>query len=121
MKVKIQAKGNADIQNKIKEYPSLKEYFNSVANELGCGVKDIVVLSVHPDKEENDPEGYVHQSFFPNDTEVKEIEVTDNYQTEGGQVVGTVVKLEADGIIFMAECHASPYTVYGNSKKVEKL
>lgn len=118
MKLSIWQEGQDDIQEKLREYPSLQEYYNMVAKELGCKVEDIVCLAVHPDNEMSDEEGWQVESFFPIGVDLQTEIIDDDYHTDDF-AVGRVIRLKHDVIVFVAETNASPWFVYANPKGIE--
>lgn len=111
MKLNIWKEGQDDIQEKLREYPSLQKYYDMVAKELGCKVEEITCLDVHPDNERSDEEGWQVESFFPRG-------IDDDYHTSDFSI-GSVIRLKQDGVVFVAETNASPWIVYANPNNIE--
>lgn len=118
MKLNIWKEGQDDIQDKLREYLSLQNYYNMVAKELGCKVEEIVCIAVHPDNEMSDEEGWQLESFFPRGVDLETKIIDDDYHTSDFSI-GSVVRLEHDGVVFVAETNASPWIVYSNPSKIE--
>lgn len=120
MKLNIWKEGQDDIQEKLREYPSLQKYYDMVAKELGCRVEEITCLAVHPDNERSDEEGWQVESFFPRGVDPQTEIIDDDYNTSDF-AVGSVICLKQDGVVFVAETNASPWIVYANPNIIEQL
>lgn len=118
MKLNIWQEGQDDIQEKLREYPSLQKYYDMVAKELGCKVEEITCLDVHPDNERSDEEGWQVRSFFPRGIDPQTEIIDYDYHTSDFSI-GGVIRLKQDGVVFVAETNASPWTVYANPNNIE--
>lgn len=118
MKLCISEEGKNSVNELEEIHPSLKEYHDMVAKEIGCTFEEAVCLFVHPDKEEEDEEGWQVESFFPKGVELKTEIINDDYHTSDFSI-GSVVRLIHDGVVFVAETNASPWLVYANPNKIE--
>ena len=109
------------INDLLKDYPSLRVYFEEIAYHLNCKVKDLRVLQVHPDFEEQDEEGWEIESFFPKGTKIENQKVLyDNYCTSDFSI-GEVSRITAAGKTYIMEQNASPKIVYTKVQRNEKL
>lgn len=108
------------INDLLRDYPSLRMYFEEIAYHLNCRVEDLRILEVHPDFEEQDEEGWEIKLFFPEGTKIENQKVLyDNYQTSDFSI-GEVSKITADGKTYIVEQNAAPLTVYTKVQRNEK-
>lgn len=106
-----------EIADIISHYPSTQIYYDMVSRELGCKVKEITHLSVHPDWKETDEEGWQYNSFFPKDSTLEVTMIYNNYFTSDF-CIGTIVRIVYNGKTFIAERNNSPCIIYANTKNV---
>lgn len=106
-----------EIADIISHYPSTQIYYDMVSRELGCKVKEITHLSVHPDWKETDEEGWQYNSFFPKDSTLEVTMIYNNYFTSDF-CIGTIVRIVYNGKTFIAERNNSPWIIYANPKNV---
>lgn len=117
MRLNIWQEGQDDIQDKLREYPSLQNYYDMVAKELGCKVEEIVCIGVLPEHELDDEEGWEIKSFFPHNAQLEITTLDENYSTKDFSI-GFVQKVVYKGCVFVAETNASPYIIYANPKSL---
>lgn len=122
MKLKINK--DYDLQDEAKtlmsECPSTKEFYNLLEKELGCKLEDIVMLSVHPNWERIDEEGWDDKSFFPGHY-VPKVEVIDKSFSVEGFTFGLVERVIVGGITFISQQDACPIGMYANRNLIENL
>lgn len=114
--------GQQLIEEDIALYLSTKQYYEFVADELGCDIKDISLIQVHPDFEETDEEGWNFESFFPADSKIDVEILSRNFECLGDNGVceysfGEVVRIKYNGKIFIADHDASPIGCWGKFEK----
>lgn len=108
------------INDLLKDYPSLRAYFEEVAYHLSCRVRDLRILDVHPDFEEQDEEGWEIKCFFPEGAKIENHRVLyENYHTSDFSI-GEVSKIISEGKTYIVEQNASPLTVYTKVQRNEK-
>lgn len=117
--LKVWKESQLSIQDLIKEVPSTKNYFIKVAEELGCEIKDLIRLLVHPDYENYDEEGWQLGSFFPAGARMKEEVINEELGLELDDfLIGRVSRLFVGGKKFIAETNASPFIIYASNKNI---
>ena len=58
------------------------------------------------------------KSFFPRGIDPQTEIIDDDYHTSDFSI-GSVIRLKQDGVVFVAETNASPWTVYANLNNIE--
>lgn len=102
----------------VKEYPSVKEYFDGlVCKEIGCSFEEMVCIGVLPEHELDDEEGWEIKSFFPQGAHLEITTLDENYSTKDFSI-GLVQKVVYEDCVFVAETNASPYIIYTNPKNL---
>jgi len=102
----------------VKEYPSVKEYFDGlVCKEIGCSFEEMVCIGVLPEHELDDEEGWEIKSFFPQGAHLEITTLDENYSTKDFSI-GLVQKVVHEDCVFVAETNASPYIIYTNPKNL---
>lgn len=120
MKLKVNEEAKKFAMKLEKEHPSLVDYHDLISEELGCSFEEVVCLDVHPDNMSCDEEGWKNESFFPKGVDPQTKIIDDDYHTSDFSV-GSVVRLTHEGVVFIAETNASPWTVYANPQTFERL
>ena len=92
------------------------EHLEWVAEQLGCTVAKLVILDVQPDAKEYDEEGYNLTSFFPENVEVKN-EMLESFRVYGDFQITNIQKITAEGINYIADQDACPWTIYAKYDK----
>jgi len=108
--------GQEDIRSTIDSYPDTKSYYEFVASKLGCSIEDLSLLNVLPEFAAVDEEGWNIESFFPTCSDIKITKISDNYCVDGF-TFGEVYEVLYDGETFIADCSASPFSVWANGAK----
>lgn len=84
-----------------------KEFFNKVANHLGCKPSELVKVSVNEESE--DKEGWNLESYFPANSKIEQENLSD-FETP-------VLKLSVEGTLnAVAEPHELVWNIYISSK-----
>lgn len=103
-------------QDWIKELVDFEEssmtFYEFVAKSLDCEVKDLALISVVPEFEEIDEEGWDLMYFFPEGSKIDIKVINTDYITPGGMAIGEVLEVTYEGEKFIAEHNASPYGVW---------
>lgn len=101
----------------VKEIPSSRLFYQEICNLLNCEVKDLVVLSVHPDWEFIDSEGWDVKSFFPAGSKV---ECKMLYYARNIEEVdfGAADVVRVNGVPFFAQYNASPIGMFANKNLI---
>lgn len=103
-------------QDWIKELVDFEEssitFYKFVAKSLDCEVKDLALISVVPEFEEIDEEGWDLMYFFPEGAKIDVKVINTDYVTPGGMAIGEVLEVTYEGEKFIAEHNASPYGVW---------
>lgn len=127
LKLNVNSVQSFQAENKklLREYPSLKKYFDEVvAKQIGCKASELTLLDVHPSKKQDDEEGWKIESFFGPEFPIQLKSMTTlhkDYKTKDF-AVGEVRRIELhSGEVFIAETNAAPWTIYADSKQVESL
>ncbi len=106
------------LEDLVKEYPSVKEYFDGlVCKEIGCSFEEMVCIGVLPEHELDDEEGWEIKSFFPQGAHLEITTLDENYSTKDFSI-GFVQKVVYEDCVFVAETNASPYIIYTNPKNL---
>ena len=108
------------IQDLMKEYPVTKEYFAWVAERLNCSINEIEGLSVRPEFQKIDKEGWNIESFFETGTSIRRL-FTHVNKFADGFAFGDVEEIQVGNDLFIAEVNASPYIVYANPNTIEVM
>ena len=103
------------IKDTMRDYPSTRDYYSFVASKLGCSIEDLSLLNVLPEFEVVDEEGWNIESFFPTCSDIKITKISDNYCLDDF-TFGEVYEVLYDGEMFIADCSASPFSVWVNGK-----
>ena len=103
--------GQCCIKETIAFNPSNKNYYDYVANRLGCSVDQLALLLVNPSFMDSDEEGWTIESFFPVRSHIEVTVSTTDYTTDGF-TFGEVVQVVYNGEKFMADHNASPFGVW---------
>ena len=101
----------------VKENPATKRFYQKICNMLKCEVKDLVMLSVHPDWELIDEEGWDVKSFFPAGSKV-ECKMLYEARNIEGIDFGAADYVVVDGVPFFAQYNASPVGMFANRKLI---
>lgn len=117
-KLKVNKFGKECIDELRDDYPSLKPYYDEVADKVGCSYEEMVILEVHPDWVEEDEEGWDIRSFFPRGVNLEITELYPDYGTEDFSI-GLVLEVKYEGKTFIAETNASPYILYANPQNIQ--
>lgn len=117
-KLKVNECGKEFIDELRGDYPSLKPYYDEVADKVGCSYAEMVTLGVHPDWVEEDEEGWDIRSFFPKEANLEITELYSDYGT-GDFSIGLVREVKYEGKTFIAETNASPYILYANPQNIQ--
>lgn len=117
-KLKVNKFGKECIDELKDDYPSLKPYYDEVADKVGCSYEEMVILEVHPDWVEEDEEGWDIRSFFPRGVNLEITELYSDYGTEDFSI-GLVLEVKYGGKTFIAETNASPYILYANPQNIQ--
>ena len=94
-----------------KEFACTRDYYELVANILGCPKSHLGFLQTIPDVCGDDEEGWNLESFFPEGSEIKHIVLFEDLQLSLYSI-GHVVLLDVDGVRYVAEQNASPWIIY---------
>ena len=94
-----------------KEFACTRDYYELVANILGCPKSHLGFLQTIPDVCGDDEEGWNLESSFPEGSEIKQIVLFEDLQLSSYSI-GHVVLLDVDGVRYVAECNASPWIIY---------
>jgi len=117
--LKINGYSQEDIKDNIKKYPSLQGYYEMISKELNCNIEDIVYLNVYSINRMVKIQGMDIKSFFPFDIrrKINRRIINSNYNTSD-LCVGTVLRIDIDETIFIADNNIGPWTVYTNKNKL---
>lgn len=97
-----------------KEFICTRDYYELVANILGCPKSHLGYLQTIPDVCGDDEEGWNLESFFPKGSEIKHIVLFEDLQLSS-YCIGGVVLLDVDGVRYVAEQNASPWCIYAKT------
>ena len=100
--------GQEYIKEALEYCPAAKKFYAFVAEQLDCKIEELAFLSVHPDFECYDDEGWNVKSFFPKGSEIKVTHISYNYQV-GEYAIGDVVEVIYESEKFIGESDASPW------------
>lgn len=103
--------GQGEVKEIMESYPSTIDYYSFVASKLGCEIKDLSLLNVLPEFEDEDEEGWEIKSFFPRDAKLDITKISDNYHVFGF-TFGEVFEVVYNGETFIAESSASPFLIW---------
>lgn len=101
-----------------KEFICTRDYYELVANILGCPKSHLGFLQTIPEVCGDDDEGWNLESFFPEGSEIKQIVLFEDLHlpsTDCMYSIGEVVLLEVDGVRYVAEHNASPWDIYAKT------
>lgn len=115
--LKVWKESQFSIQDLIEEVPSTKNFFIKVAEELGCEIKNLIRLLVHPDYENYDKEGWRLGSFFPAGVKIKEEVINEEFELDDFSI-SIVSRLFVEGNKFIAVVNAHPFIIYASDKNI---
>ena len=101
----------------VKENPATKQFYREICNMLKCEVKDLVMLSVHPDFEQIDKDGCNVKSFFPAGSR-GEFKLLYNARNIGGIYFGSAYYGVVNGIPFFAQYNNSSFGMFANKNLI---
>ena len=106
------------------DVPEMQNYIGWVARRLGCEVKDLRYIDVHPDFRDKDEEGWDLDSFFPKGTETEKHLLHRDGEVEGvclgNFAIGEVWEIKALRRKFIADRNASPVGMITSVKEAEE-
>ena len=97
-----------------KEFACTRDYYELVANILGCPKSHLGCLQTIPDVCGDDEEGWNLESSFLEGSEIKQIVLFEDLQLSSFSI-GEVVLLDVDGERYVAEHNASPWCIYAKT------
>lgn len=118
IKLKVNKETKERFEEMLQNFPFIENYKKLIEKELNCPWGEVVCLSVHPDNERSDEEGWNIDSFFPKGIQPHTELISNDYQTENF-TFGQVIRLKQGDAIFIADENASPWTIYANPKTIE--
>ena len=91
----------------------MAEYLKFIAEKLDCAIDELCYLSVHPDFEELDEEGWIINSFFPKGVSFSVETIHDEMN---GKIaieipnfsIGVIKEVVVNNKVFYADYNASP-------------